>query len=107
MDQDYYEKARSELEKALTYYKDLGGVYNNWGYFYSKLGYGDKAIESFKKAIELNPNNYIFYNNLAFGLLNSGNKEEALLAFRKSLAIKKDQIKIIETLKDLNLNMDL
>jgi len=99
-DYGFFQEARSELEKALIYYQDLSGIHNNWGYYYSKLKDYDKAIESFRKAIESNPNNHGYYNNLAFNLLELGKNRDALIAFKKSLAINENQTKIKEIMKD-------
>ena len=93
-DHGFFKEARSELEKALIYHEDKSGILNNWGYYYLKLRDYDRAIESFRKAIELNPKNHGYYNNLAFSLYEVGKKEEAFLAFQKSLAINDNQPKI-------------
>ncbi|MFC1532344.1 protein O-mannosyl-transferase family [Thermodesulfobacteriota bacterium] len=98
-----FEDARKELEKALVHYEDLSGVHNNWGYYYYKLGNYNKAIESFEKAIELNPHNHDYYNNLGFNLYEIDMKKEALLAFQKSLAINGNQPKIKKFIKNHHL----
>ena len=99
-DYGYFEEARSELEKALLYNKDLSGVHNNWGYYYYKQMKYKRAIESFRKAIELNPKNYSYHNHLAFTLLELGKIRESLLAFRKSLAINGNQPEIRKCMKE-------
>ncbi len=99
-DRDFFEEARLELEKALIYYEDLSGVYNNWGYYYQKLGNYDKAARSYRKAIDLRPENHGYYNNLGLALYHEGKEEEAVVAFQKSLAINVNQPKLEKFLKE-------
>jgi tetratricopeptide (TPR) repeat protein len=89
-----------ELEKALIYYEDLSGVYNNWGYYYQELVDYDKAVESYRKAIDLRPDHYGYYNNLGLALYHGGKKDEADLVFRKSLAINRNQARLRTFLKE-------
>jgi tetratricopeptide (TPR) repeat protein len=93
-DQGFLEEARPELEKALIYYDDLSGVYTNWGYYYYELGDYDKAVISFRKAIELNPDSFDYYNNLGLALYQAGRNNEAIIAFQQSLAINGDQPRV-------------
>ena len=102
-DYDYYDDARSELEKASKYCKDRSGVYNNWGYYFHKLGKYDEAIEAFQKAITLNPDHYDYYNNLAFSYLEIGNFRAAEVSFKNSLRIKDKQPKIKKIMLDYNM----
>jgi len=98
-DHGLFNEAKSELEKALVNYRDLGGVYNSWGYYYYKFGDYNRAVESFEKAIEVNPKNYAYYNNLGFSLYEAGKKDIAGVAFNKSLSIKDDQPRIHNFIK--------
>jgi Tfp pilus assembly protein PilF len=98
-DRSFFEQARLELEKALTYYEDLSGVYNNWGYYYHKLGDYDEAAVWYAKAIELCPDNQGYYNNLGLALYHGGKKSEAQFAFQKSLDMAPDQPKLKRFLK--------
>jgi tetratricopeptide (TPR) repeat protein len=90
-DHGYFEQARQELEKALVYYEDLSGVYNNWGYYHYKQGDYEKAVESYGKAITLKPDNHGYYNNLGLAFYRAGKRQEARLAFRRSLEMVPDQ----------------
>ena len=102
--QGLFEEARDELEKALIHGENLSGVYNNWGYYYYKLGNYEMAVASYQKAINLRPNDKGYYNNLGFALYDAGRKDEAAAAFRKSLAINWDQPKLRKFLKERGLN---
>ncbi|MBW1770329.1 MAG: tetratricopeptide repeat protein [Deltaproteobacteria bacterium] len=94
IDQGFFEEARSELEKALIYYDDLGGVYTNWGHYYYELRYYDEAIKSFRQAIKLDPDNFDYYNNLGLALYQAGRNDEAAAALHQSLSMNRDQLKV-------------
>jgi Tfp pilus assembly protein PilF len=106
-DRGFFEQARLELKKALTYHEDLSGVYNNWGYYYHKLGDYDQAEASYSNAIELSPQNQGYYNNLGLALYDASRKDEAADAFRKSLAINTNQPKLRKFLKEHGLEQTL
>ena len=55
----------------------------NEGVGLSNLGRHEEAIEAFKKAIEINPNNAAAWYNKGVGLGNLGRYEEAIEAFKK------------------------
>jgi tetratricopeptide (TPR) repeat protein len=99
-DLGYFDEARIELEKSLLYSQDLAGLYNNWGYYYSKKGETNKAIDSIKKAIEIDPGNTLYYNNLGSLLLETGQKDLAIKMFKKSLLIKNNQEGIKKILQE-------
>jgi tetratricopeptide (TPR) repeat protein len=99
-DHGHYEEARQALERALIYNEDLSGVYNNWGYYYHRIGDLKKAVTSFEKAIELKPARFSFHNNLGFALYEIGDKKAAERALRRSLAINEDQPAIKKFLRD-------
>jgi Flp pilus assembly protein TadD len=101
-DHGFLEQARFELEKALIYYEDLSGVYNNWGYYYHKIGDYDQAAAWYGKAIELRPDNQGYYNNRGLALYQAGRKSEADVTFQKSLEIAPDQPKLKKFLKPNN-----
>jgi len=98
-DRGFLEQARSELEKALVYYEDLSGVYNNWGYYHHKLGDYDQAAKWYRKAIELRPEEQGYCNNLGLALFHAGRKGEADAAFQKSLEIAPNQPELKRFLK--------
>ncbi len=106
-DQGFFEQARQELEKALVHYEDLSGVYNNWGYYYHKLGDQDNAVIHYSRAIELRPENHPYYNNLGLALYDASRKDEAAVAFRKSLTINMNQPKLKRFMKEHDLQQTL
>ena len=91
-----FEEGRQELEKAMNYYKDMDENYNNWGYYYHKIGESQKAITSFEKAIAINPKKVGYYNNLGYELYESGRDEPAYRTLKKSLSIDKNQPDVIK-----------
>ncbi|MFX1297379.1 MAG: tetratricopeptide repeat protein, partial [Promethearchaeota archaeon] len=99
----FLDEAREELEKSLIYSENLAGVYNNWGYYYYKLGDLDKTIDSFNRAIQLDPENILFYNNLGSILLDAGKIDSAIKVFRKSLLIDSSQERILKIVKEHDL----
>ena len=70
-----------ELEpKNSLFYNQLAIDYGDWGKT-------DKAIEYYKKAIELKPN-HVFYLSLGTAYEKHGNLEEAARAYEESIKIK-------------------
>ena len=98
----FFDEARSELEKSLLFCDDLAGVYNNWGYYYSKRGDLDNAIDSLRKAIDLDPHNVLYYNNLGYILLDAGRKDSAIEIFNESLSIDRNQKDIQKIVEENN-----
>jgi hypothetical protein len=96
----FFEEAKLELEKSLIYTQNPAGVYINWGYYYSKRSDLNNAVESIKKALDIEPNNTLYFNYLGSILLEAGRKDEAIKVFRKSLSIKDDQENIKKLLRE-------
>jgi tetratricopeptide (TPR) repeat protein len=90
-DHGFFEEARLSLEKALQYHEDLSGVYNNWGYYYHKIGNHGEAVASFRRAVELKPDRFFLLNNLGFALFETGQKQESKAVFEKSLSLHREQ----------------
>ncbi len=66
---------------------DNARMHNNLGKAYYEIGKTQKAIDSFKKAIELTPDFEIAWNNLGLAHYQAGEKKEALASFRKAIEI--------------------
>jgi tetratricopeptide (TPR) repeat protein len=99
-DHGYYDEARQALERALIYNEDLSGVYNNWGYYYHRIGDLKKSVASFKRAVELKPERFSFHNNLGFALYELGDKAASELALKQSLAVNEEQPEIKRFLRE-------
>jgi len=86
-----YEKAESILEDVLKTKEDMPDVHNMLGLIYHEQGKFTKAIKSFTRALELNPNYTEAYLNLAVISSDTGMHNEAKAALEKVAA--KDKTK--------------
>lgn len=62
-DKGLTEKAKEFLEKSKEQ-KVTANACNLLGFIYLKLGFKDKAVDEFKEAVQLEPNNWLFHSNL-------------------------------------------
>jgi len=62
-------------------------AYHNRGLAYSRLGEYDKAIEDYRRAIELKPAYADTYSNLGIALLNKGLREDAIRNYRIAISL--------------------
>jgi Flp pilus assembly protein TadD len=62
------------------------------GLDFFKKGQYAEAIESFKKAIEKNPDSVEIYYNLGLSYLRNGDIDEAILSFEKAIELKPDSV---------------
>ena len=65
-------------------------IHNNRGLAYRDEGDYDRAIESFTKAIELNPNYAVAYNNRGDVYRENGNFDRAIADYTKAIELKPD-----------------
>ena len=105
-DLGFFNEARVELKKLLHNNKNSAWVYNNWCYYYSKRGETAKAIDSIKKAVDIEPDNTLYYNNLGNLLLAAGKKDEAVKVFRQSLSINGNQEGVKNILKEEGMSIE-
>lgn len=63
---------------------------NNKGCILTKLGKYQEAIESYDKALEINPNDFDAWNNKGHALKDSGRYQEAITSYDKALKINPD-----------------
>lgn len=77
------------LQHVATLYPDVSGVYNLMGIAHRNLGDHHKAIECYKRASELDPDNGVFLSNTAIALVCGGNPVESLGWFEKALPMLK------------------
>jgi len=62
--------------------------YNNLGYAYESRGLIDKAVEHYRRAIQLNPNNIEAYNNLGNAYVKRNQFDKAIEQFQAAIALK-------------------
>ena len=91
------ENARMVYEKSLALDKKNPVIYNNlgWDYYYLTLKTKDqrifqKCVESFKKAIELDPKYVSSYNGLGEAYRLADNLDGAIYCWEKALQLKPD-----------------
>jgi tetratricopeptide (TPR) repeat protein len=89
MKKKLYTQATRNLEKCAKLWDneevELAQVYNALGFAYADLGRLNKAIESFRKALSLQPGYTIAYNNL-------GDVYERMSDFRSALGCYKETL---------------
>lgn len=73
-----YKAVIKRYEDAYKYLKGIPEFHNTLGYFYYKADIYDKAIDEFKKAVEIEPADHIFHFNLGTAYLNNGEYSKAL-----------------------------
>jgi tetratricopeptide (TPR) repeat protein len=121
-----YDEAEQKLQSAINAEPDNPMLYYNQGYLYEQMEAGEKAIESYKKAIEVDPQYFdanfnlaAFYYNQAADILSEANDmdlkeyqekgeaieqeakqyfEKALPYLETSMNIEPDNEKVLQTL---------
>jgi len=89
-----YRKALEALDKAASIDSNFAATYDNRGnaYLSSYLNTKNeqelqKAIENYKKAVEINPENAVAYNGLGAAYKQAGDMDKAIKAWEQSLSI--------------------
>lgn len=77
--------AQRKLEELLEKFPELPFVYLHLGELYNRCGHYEKAIETFKKGIEKEPNNALLHWGIAFAYQNIRNYKLAYEALKKAL----------------------
>lgn len=123
---EQYDEAEQKLQSAINAEPDNAMLYYNQGYLYEQMEAGEKAIESYKKAIEVDPQYFdanfnlaAFYYNQAADILAEANDmdlkeyqekgeaieqeakqyfEKALPYLETSMNIEPDNEKVLQTL---------
>ncbi len=97
-----FEKAILAYREASRLNRDNPGVYRLLGEVQSQYGDVEGAIESYRKAIALNPKQPAFlYENLGDALLASHQKSEAIGAYRCAVDIQPDLPSVRQKLGEL------
>lgn len=86
-DLDLYRDALSALAKAEQYDRERTDVYNLMGFCHYKLKEHDRAIECFRRVIELNPSSAIDYANIASNYRDMGDRQQAVAYYRLALEL--------------------
>jgi tetratricopeptide (TPR) repeat protein len=63
---------------------------NRLGYAFLHNGYEQEAVETFRLNIILYPTSFNVYDSYGETLMKTGKKEEAILMYKKSLALNPD-----------------
>lgn len=85
-----FTKAIEELERARDSNPDLKEIHNLLGYCFYRAGEHIKAIESFEKAIAIDPGSAIDYANIASNLLKLDIKDAAIRWYEMALDLDPD-----------------
>lgn len=80
------------MEHMLTKTPDSGMLHNELGLVYKSLGQPDKALECYKRAVELEPRSFHVYNNIAILLKSQGRFDEARKYYLKSIELQPDSV---------------
>ncbi len=89
-----YNNALKALDKAASIDSSFATTFDNMGNVYLSIYLNtkneqelQKAIENYKKAVEINPDNAVAYNGLGAAYRESGDMDKAIEAWEQSLAI--------------------
>ncbi|MDX1673033.1 MAG: tetratricopeptide repeat protein, partial [Balneolaceae bacterium] len=85
------EQAAGYYETMLDSYPDYSPIHNNLGRVYQFMGRYDEAISEFKKALQLDPNLTLAYNNINLVYLyQTGNLDSAYVWCKRQIASNPD-----------------
>ena len=76
-------------------------MHNNLGNAFKELGQLDAAVESYEKALAINPDNAKAHSNLGVTLKDLGQLDAALECYKKALAIKPDYAEVYVNLGNI------
>jgi len=83
-----FEKAVQYARAVLALYPDNAAAYSNLGYFYSRLGRYDEAIDAAKESIRINPRQIGPYNSITYIYAVHLGKVDSLLVWSKRVVSK-------------------
>jgi len=86
-EQAEYHEALHMLEQALFAEEDRLETHNLMGYCYFKLKEHERAIESFLRAVEIDPTSGIDWANLGVNVRALGDDDKAILLFKKAVSL--------------------
>jgi ribosomal protein S12 methylthiotransferase accessory factor len=82
-----YQEAIEVLEKAEAYDPDRTDIHNLKGFCYFKNREHEKAIECFRRVLQLDPSSAIDYANIASNYRDMGDREQAVRYYRLALEL--------------------
>ena len=80
------------MEHMLTTVPNSGMLYDELGLVYKSLGEPEKALECYKRSVELEPRSFHVYNNIAILLKSQGRFDEARKYYLKSVELQPDSV---------------
>lgn len=89
-----FQRARQEAATLLQKFPDSVTLLNIQASVFEKLGQLNEAIETYKKAISINPDSLGSHVNIGNALYRRGASTEAIKSFNKALAIKPDYAEV-------------
>ena len=98
---DEKDKALELIDHVRDQTADKVDLYNRVGIVYRKKGDYDRAIESYRRAIAIDPENEVLRFNVAKAYLVQGDREKATEALKRSLRIKPDFADAAKLLKEI------
>ena len=87
LDQDDFTNALELYLSAERAYPTQAVYYIGSAYCFYKLGNIEKAIQKDRKAVELEPENSLYLNDLGYSLLEAGSFDEAEMILKKSIGL--------------------
>ena len=88
--QGQYKEALTQASQLLEQFPNSMNLYNISGAAYQGLGKLDEAIETYKKAVSIQPGYVEAYYNMGVAFKSQGKLEEAIEAYNKALSLKPD-----------------
>jgi protein O-mannosyl-transferase len=82
-----WENSETLFTDVIKKYPRVAVAHNNMGRYFRELNQYDKAIASYNKAIEINPEGFNTLNNRGKALFDLGRTEEALTDFDRSIEL--------------------
>ena len=81
------------------------GIINDFGYYYMRRKETTNAIAIFKLNVDQFPESSNAYDSYAEALLANGNKEDAIINYKKSVELNPANTNAVEILKNLNVDI--
>ena len=95
----------SIAQQFVDFYPDVPEAYLNLGYYYSVAGEKEKAVETYKKAVELAAENPWSYVNLGYALMDLERYDEAREVFSKYMEMLPDAPNAFDCMGDYYSNI--